>query len=175
MLAANMTDAPLFTTDDFRRAMRRLAASVTIVTAVEDGTRHGMAATAVCSLGVAPPSLLVCIGHSASLHDPLVRSGTFAVNVLHPSQSGMVRRFSGGEKGDARFWGADWSSDPNGVPVLAAAQAAFSCRVEATFGHAGHTVVVGSVISVRDGGEVRPLVWCDGSFAEVTLVGDDGA
>ena len=58
--------------DSFRLAMRRLAASVTVLTIMRDGRPLGMAATAVCSLSFDPPSILACINRSASLHDDFV-------------------------------------------------------------------------------------------------------
>lgn len=44
----------------FRGAMRRPAATVTIVTTANSDRGHGMTATAVTSLSMVPPSLLVC-------------------------------------------------------------------------------------------------------------------
>ena len=43
----------------FKLAMRRLAATVTIVTAGREGRRFGMTATAVTSVTAAPPTLLI--------------------------------------------------------------------------------------------------------------------
>jgi flavin reductase (DIM6/NTAB) family NADH-FMN oxidoreductase RutF len=63
--------------------MRCIAATVIIVTA-DDGERyHGMTATAVTSLCMEPPSLLVCVNQKAFLHDMLLRAANFCVNVLH--------------------------------------------------------------------------------------------
>src|ERR1700744_4522110 len=53
---------------DFRKAMRTLASAVSIVSTTSDNRRFGMTATAVCSLSMAPPTLLVCINQSSSLH-----------------------------------------------------------------------------------------------------------
>ena len=52
----------------FRDAMRRLAATVTIISARGEGRRHGITATAVTSVSRDPPSLLVCVTGSGSLH-----------------------------------------------------------------------------------------------------------
>ena len=90
----------------FRAAMRRIAATVTIVTA-DDGERyHGMTATAVTSLSMEPPSLLVCINKKAFLHDILLRAGNFCINVLHQDQAELSAAFSGAGviPGPLRCW-----------------------------------------------------------------------
>ena len=55
----------------FRTAMRHVAATVYAVTTGHGGGRYGILATAVSSLSFEPPSLLVCVNRSASLHAPL--------------------------------------------------------------------------------------------------------
>ena len=89
--------------DRFKCAMRRLTSTVTIVTAEYGGRRHGMVATAVCSLGIDPPSLIASVAHTASLHSPLLTSGRFCVNLLTLSQADLVPVFSGQRSGEARF------------------------------------------------------------------------
>jgi len=54
-------------TGDFNQAMRRLAATVTPITAGSGDGRTGMAATAVASATTEPPTLLVAVNRSASL------------------------------------------------------------------------------------------------------------
>ena len=68
-----MDSTPLDLGHQFRLAMRKLASTVTVLTTREADEHHGMAATAVTSLSTEPPSLLVCVNRSASLHDPLHR------------------------------------------------------------------------------------------------------
>ena len=55
----------------FKEAMRRLAATVTIVTAAKGDESYGMTMTAVTSLSMDPPSLVICVNRNASLHPVL--------------------------------------------------------------------------------------------------------
>src|ERR1700741_5383837 len=75
----------------FRATMRKFPATVTIVTA-HDGTRdHGMTVTAITSVSMSPPSLMVCLNNRTMLHEMLVSQANFAVNVLshaNPETSG---------------------------------------------------------------------------------------
>ena len=73
----------------FRVAMRRYPAAVTIVTASDNQRRHGMTATAVTSLSLDPPSLLVCLNRTTLLHDIMLSARRFCVNVLGHDQADL--------------------------------------------------------------------------------------
>src|SRR3546814_16028253 len=58
-------------TEDFRQAMRRVASTVNVITICVDGEPMGITATAMSSLAMDPPSLLVCINQAAAMHGSL--------------------------------------------------------------------------------------------------------
>ena len=60
------TDSQL--ADNYRQAMRRVASTVNVITICVDGQPMGITATAMSSLAMNPPSLLVCINQAAALH-----------------------------------------------------------------------------------------------------------
>ena len=114
---------------DFRKAMRTLASAVSIVSTAHDDRRFGMTATAVCSLSMQPPTLLVCVNQSTSLHHPLLSAGRFCINILHADQDELARTF--GRKGmEDRFANGNWQVDDRGVPFVADARASIFCAVE---------------------------------------------
>jgi flavin reductase (DIM6/NTAB) family NADH-FMN oxidoreductase RutF len=148
---------------DFRNAMRTLASAVSVVSTAHANQRFGMTATAVCSLSMQPPTLLVCINRSTSLHHPLLNAGRFCINILHADQDELARTF--GRKGiEDRFASGNWKLDDHGVPFVADAQANVFCAVEQAHGHRTHTIVIGAVYraSVRD--SVHPLLYQDGRY-----------
>ncbi len=150
---------------DFKRAMRRLAATVTIITTADvNGTRYGMAATAVNSLAMDPPSLLICVNHSASIHAPLVGHGSFCVNVLTTEHEELVAAFGGKLKGEARFQVGDWRSDEGGMPYLADAQSNLFCEIDSVVPYATHSIVIGRVVAARVEDSIRPLIFADGKL-----------
>ena len=57
-----------------KQAMRRLAASVVVVTARDGDTRYAMAASACTSLSMEPPSILLCVNKTASIY-PVLNHG----------------------------------------------------------------------------------------------------
>lgn len=150
--------------DDFRKAMRRLASAVTVISAAHDDRRHGMTATAVTSVSSAPPSLLACINRSASLHDPLLASRRFCVNILYGDQSEVADAFGGARAGEARFAAGDWATHDNGLPYLRDAQASIFCAADLVTGYGTHSIVVGKISEIIVGGHVAPLLYQDGRY-----------
>lgn len=152
-------------TAGFKLAMRRLAATVTIVTAGREGGRFGMTATAVTSVTAAPPTLLICINRSASIHDILRETGRFCINILGTHHAGLVAPFGGAAEGEARFGHGAWSSHDGGVPFLEDAQASLFCAVSRTVEHGSHSIVIGEVLSVRLSDAIAPLLYQNGALA----------
>ena len=81
-------------THDFKQAMRRVASTVNVITVCVGGEPMGITATAMSSLSLDPPSLLICINRTASLHSPLEDVSHFCVNVLHRSQEDIAAMFA---------------------------------------------------------------------------------
>jgi flavin reductase len=149
----------------FKCAMRRLASTVTIVTTEYGGKRHGMVATAVCSLGIDPPSLIASVAQTASLHNPLMASGRFCVNLLTLSQADLIAVFSGQCRGEVRFGFGIRDRHQFGPPILRNAQASLLCDVRGTLSYADHTVFAGRVIDVHVADAIETLLYQNGSFA----------
>lgn len=151
----------------FKQAMRRLAASVHIVATRSEGRRYGMTATAVTSLSMDPPSLLVCVNQRAATHAALARLGqVFSVNLLTPDHRPVATLFGApAEDADARFDQGGWDEAEEGVPVLAGAASSLLCEVDGLYPHATHTIVVGRVLRVGLGEDAAALVYANGAYA----------
>jgi flavin reductase (DIM6/NTAB) family NADH-FMN oxidoreductase RutF len=148
----------------FRFAMRRLATTVTVVTALNKGARVGMTASSITSLTINPPALLVCINQSASIHACLEVGRPFCVNLLASVQQKIPAVFAGGLTGEARFAHGVWTPDDHGVPRLEGAQANVSCLVDRMLAYGTHSIVIGRVEAVRIAGTVDPLIFQDGHY-----------
>ena len=68
--------------DALRQAMRRVASTVALVTVRHDTLNHGVAATAVSSVSMEPPSMLVVLNTESSAIAPLLAAGRFCINYL---------------------------------------------------------------------------------------------
>ncbi|MEO5737535.1 MAG: flavin reductase family protein [Variovorax sp.] len=148
----------------FRAAMRRFASTVTIITAADHERRHGMTATAVTSLSMSPPSLLICLNQKTLLHDIMFRARRFCVNVLHREQVELSAAFSGAVAPEERFALGTWSRTEDGIPYLTDAQANLFCRKAAAIPYGTHTILVGQVehVGLRDA--IAPLVYQDAAY-----------
>ncbi len=162
-----MINDPMSASTAFRLAMRRMAASVNIITITADGVPQGMAATAVSSLAMEPASLLVCINTRASMHDAIAETELFCVNLLHHAQMSVAQAFSDNRPREQRFHAGDWCFDPVKPPRLTGAQAAITCRRVAQHGFGTHSIFIGVVADVAVREDVDPMVYLDGRFGHV--------
>ena len=145
---------------NFRLAMREFASGVAIVTCVNGQERAGCTATALSSLSLAPPSLVVLLERSSATLASLRQAGAFAVNLLAAQHGPLAERFSGrgGVKGEARFDEGEWLPLVSGAPALADALASLDCRVEEILERHTHAIIIGAVQAVRLGGKTPGLV-----------------
>ncbi|MBL0375222.1 flavin reductase family protein [Rhizobium sp. KVB221] len=152
---------------DFKKGMRRLSSSVSIITAGGAAGRNGMTATAVCSVSAEPPILLVGINLGASIHDQIESTGAFGVNILRPKHRHLADRFSSGLSGEARFEIGQWSEGALGVPVMEDALASFACQVIKVVTIGTHDIFFGQVVGI-DVSEGTPLLYGGGQY-EISL------
>lgn len=155
-----------------RGGLRRLAKAVVVITTKKDGQRHAMAATAVSELSMDPPSMLICVNQSASLH-PILESGAdFCINILDAAHVHISAACSGKVKGEARFEIGSWADSSIDLPRLEDAQASFVCRQTKQVPYGSHSIFIGDVVEVFSSEAVDPLVYVDGRY---TRVGEDVA
>ena len=150
--------------DQFRSAMRRLAASVSIVVAKGEAGPVGMAATSITSLTIDPPALLVCVNRTTSLHALLVPTAPLSVNLLSKNQKDVSVAFGGGVPHDQRFKFGDWIEGENGLPFLDQAQASLHCVIDAMLAYGTHSIVIARVLRASVSEAVSPLVYQDGAY-----------
>lgn len=160
--------APTQVGEALRQVMRGVAATVTLVTTEQDGAWYGMTATSFTSLSLDPPSVLVAVNRDASLHDPLLRRGAFAVNVLREgaAEAAMSRMFGNSAvPSGERFRHGRWRAHASGLPILEDAQAWLICGLVERLEVGTHTLVVGRVEDVSPlATGVAPLVYVDGTY-----------
>ncbi len=154
--------------DRFREGMRRLAASVNILTtSTDDGERFGMTATAVCSVSGDPPTLLCCINRDNQTRDAIVGAGRFAVNVLAASDEPLANRFAMRMTHAERFEQGAWAMHELGLPVLETAAAWFACQIVTQVEVGSHTIFFGEVADVASrGAHVLPLLYANGGYGK---------
>lgn len=146
--------------ETFRRTLSCLAGGVTVVTARRpDGTPSGLTATAVCSVSLDPPLVLVCLEGDTRTHGVVRTAGSYAVNLLRTGQEALARRFA--RDVDDKFEGVGHEPGVVGAPVLSDALGYLECVVVKTIPAGDHTIFVGEVqqAGVEPWGETEPLLY----------------
>lgn len=140
--------------DRFRSAMGHLAGGVTVVTTLNgEGEPCGFTATAVCSVSLDPPLVLVCAGTRGQTLGAIRESGRYALNFLHEDALPTSVRFSGAD--DRKFEGLGWAPAPAGSPLLEDALAWVECSVEQEIEAGDHVIFIGKVMAAHAGSEPR--------------------
>ncbi|WP_044563214.1 flavin reductase family protein [Azospirillum sp. B4] len=165
--AAPPLDADPALVDGLRFAMRRLAASVSVVTLRDGKGAAGATVSALCSLSFDPPSVLIALNQSGSVHDRLLAADTYAINILHADQQDISRTFGQPNRTEDCFKPGEWE-DVMGAPCLIGAQSTLVCRRAAELPHGSHRVIVGEVLWTRSRTEVDPLLYADGGYRRLS-------
>lgn len=152
--------------DVFREVVGHFMSGVTIITANAEGGDYGMTASAVTSLSLNPPMMLVCLHTSSPTQRAISRSGAFAVNVLAEGQHTLAKQFA--RPGEDKFAGVAIRRGAGGVPLLSDALAVLECRVGTDLTGGTHRVFFGHVAraTARHG---APLAYFRGSFGRIEL------
>jgi flavin reductase (DIM6/NTAB) family NADH-FMN oxidoreductase RutF len=128
----------------FRQLLGRFATGVTVVTALDaQGRPAGMTASAVSSVSLEPPVLLVSVGHQADFHPIIAAAPRFAVNVLAADQENLSRQFAASNADP--FAGVRYRSGPHDVPLLEGVVAHILCDLWSREEAGDHTVFFGLV------------------------------
>lgn len=152
-----------------RLGMRRLAASVCVISTQVGDKKYAMTASSVTSVSDSPASLLVCVNQEAAMQSVLSMGQPFVINVLSQAQQDVSNICASREEGVERFDVGNWKQDESGLPYLEDAQASFFCDVDNdNYIYGTHQVVIGKLQKLLVSTDsVDPLVYVNGVYAAV--------
>ena len=114
---AEIPDQPVDGLDAFKRAFRRHAAGVAIVTTLmPDGRPAGFTATSLASLAAVPPLATFNMAQVSSSWPAMTPGNRVAIHMLGPRSRHQAERMAADH--DIRFVGDHWKPGPHGVPIL---------------------------------------------------------
>ena len=154
--------------DLFLDAMRRTAATVSVVTTSGPGRNPvGVTVSSLSSLSADPCMLLICVHHLSRAAVEISINRTFCVNVLPSHHAAMADCFAGrSQEMDERFKIGAWNTSGTRAPSLDDSIASLDCELEWSKQFASHYIFVGKVVGImaRDG---CPLVYADRSYRQL--------
>jgi len=154
----------------FRQVIGNFASGVTVITTREQDINYGLTASAVTSLTLEPPMLLVCINKNTGTQAVISRTRKFGVNILGQEQAHLAYQFA--KPQSDKFQGVEISYGGLGVPLLTGALARIECRVAADVEAGTHKVFLAEVDSAETSGEA-PLTYFRGKFGRFEVVQDE--
>ncbi|MEV7729596.1 flavin reductase family protein [Streptomyces sp. NPDC087917] len=143
-----------------RRALRRHAAGVTVITVPGPA---GFTATSFTSVSLEPPLVSFYLGLGASTAPAVHGADRFAVHILGTHNSALAGQFA--RSGTDRFAGVAWTAYADGLPLLDGVPARLVARVTLRQRVGDHLLVVGEVETGSFQEEATALVHHDGAFA----------
>jgi flavin reductase (DIM6/NTAB) family NADH-FMN oxidoreductase RutF/DNA-binding GntR family transcriptional regulator len=156
----------------FRDVIGRFASGVTVITTRASGRDFGTTASAVSSLSMDPPMLLICLNRSSETREAILSAGWFAVNILSEGQADLAYAFA--KKAEDKFSGTRIDRGDSGVPLLAGSLAQIECLVTETATGGTHTVFMGEVKHAT-GTDDAPLTYYRGRFGRFEEMLEDVA
>jgi flavin reductase (DIM6/NTAB) family NADH-FMN oxidoreductase RutF len=150
----------------FRRLMGRWPTGVSVVTTREGERDFGLTVNAFLSVSLAPPTILVSLGHEADSTEPVRRAGRFAVNVLSHEQRAVSERFARAVPPEEKFRGLPIHRGRSGCALVDGSVATLEATVAKAVEAGDHTLFLGVVDRLDVGGDTIPLVFLRGQYAE---------
>ncbi len=155
---------------DYRAAISRFLTGVTLVTTRHEGLAQGITASAVASVTLEPPTLLICLNRQSATCHAVSGAGRFCVHVLADDQLDLARHFASRTPDKfanlAELGLGSTHDSPLGNPIVEGALAYLECRVATQTDFGTHRVFFGEVVSV-DAREGSPLAYFRGQFASL--------
>jgi flavin reductase (DIM6/NTAB) family NADH-FMN oxidoreductase RutF len=159
--------------DALRHVMGHFASGVAIATALHHGVKHAMTATAVCSVSLEPPLVLVCVSKSSRFHGAITKTDNWCLSLLTVDQEAIARHFANkGRDLLSQFDHVPHTPSPlSGTPLIDGALAWLECTAYGMHDGGDHTIVVGRLIrasglpSDDDPSAQPPLTYYRGAYS----------
>lgn len=150
-----------FDRDTFRDVVGHFASGVSVITTIDGGVPFGSTVSAVSSLSMEPPMMLVCLNGSSTTHAAVESSGRYAINILSAQQGDLASVFA--RRADDKFDRVPHTVSDAGLPLIEGALATIECEVVESPRGGTHTIFIGRVISAA-AAPGHPLTYYRGRF-----------
>jgi flavin reductase (DIM6/NTAB) family NADH-FMN oxidoreductase RutF len=153
--------------EEYRAVIGHFASGVTVVTTAVGDELFGTTASAVSSVSLEPPMLLICLNRDSSTGRAIDRSGYFVVNVLSEEQQHLAGHFA--TKASDKFGAVALRDEVGERPLIDDCLAHLECQVSERVTSATHIIFIGQVTAAA-ATPGRPLAYFRGRFARLELI-----
>lgn len=147
----------------FRDVMGRFATGISVITTIDgDGVPAGITVSAMSSVSLDPPLVMVALARKRFITPIVAASGRYAVNILRDNQQALSDCFAHApvSPGREEFCGASWHPGATGLPLIDGTLGALECRVVQTYSVGDHELFIAEVDALRvAGGDLDPLLY----------------
>ncbi len=154
---------PAITSEEYRDVIGHYTSGVSIITTNKDGVDYGITASAVTSVSLEPPMLLVCANRQTGTAHAISEKKTFIVNILKEDQGALAIQFA--KANTEKFKDVHLTYSASGDPVLQDALVSIECKVVEEVIGGTHSVFMAEVQSATKN-EGSPLVYYRGRFGQ---------
>ncbi len=152
----------------FKRALGLWASGVTVVSTRIGGLVYCMTASSFSSLSIDPLMVLVCVAHNARLHDLLMGSSAFAINILRDDQRHLADAYSRtGREPAEQLDLVETFDGPSGSPIFKECLAYIDCTMGSVFQGGDHSIVLGNVQAAGSDESGLPLIYFNRNYRAV--------
>ena len=146
--------------DVLRAAMRAWSAGVTVVTAVYEGSTHGMTVNSFTSISLDPAIVTVSLQANTRTRELVSKSRTFGLTMLSAEQARISDLFAGRmPEIEDRFAGLQTETLVTGSPLIVGGLAWLDCRVLETYDAGMNILFIAEVLAARNLSEGQPLMY----------------
>lgn len=153
---------------DLRSVLREYPTGVTIVTTSFEGENYGGTMNSFTSVSLEPPLVAVFIGKQSRTAKAILKSKSFAVNILRGDQGELASMFAQDKISD-KFDGVQTFSGRNGVPIIKDALGILQCDLYLSEEIADHVLVVGEVKDALLNDAQNALLYCNKKFSSMPV------
>ncbi len=137
-------------------ALSSMTTGIYILTTSCEDIINGMIVSWATQISYEPPLVLVAVHPKRYTHGLILKSRSFALNILSTEQKYLVSRFKAPEINN-RFSGIKWRKGKTGSPILNECIAFLDCRLVDTYEPGNHTLFIGEIIDGDINSNEKPL------------------
>lgn len=152
-----------FSNDEFKKCLGSFASGVTIVTMIDaSNDPQGVTINSFSSLSLEPAMISFNLGKASYLHNKILNSDSFAVNILSATQKNLSRKFA--ESSANKWLDTEFTKGLYGCPILDGASAFIECLTANIYDGGDHSIITGRVVNLKTSDNTKPLVYYMGGY-----------